>query len=234
MKKKAADKVLAYKERIESLPLLIKILFLFVMAFILFFSALLVTNALEVYFAFILTFVLILATLCWFTVGRKSFMTVLGFWAFGSLIYLLIAVPRIYSGASLSPYLDLKIIKDRWLYTLAYPIRLLGTFSTGLVFIRITSPVEFLRWGSFGLKIALLFRAIQYATQAFNETRLALLMQDKWPEEQQGFIRFREAWLTIKYGPLLVGTTLRNIILWFPWAWLCFNKLQLNKKGDGK
>ena len=31
----------------------------------------------------------------------------------------------------------------------------------------------------------------------------------------------------IKSAPLLVAVTFRNIILWFPWAWICYRNLRI-------
>jgi hypothetical protein len=68
-------------------------------------------------------------------------------------------------------------------------------------------------------------RSLQHSAQIFNDTKIALMLQNQWPEESSSIFNLRTSWLTIKSSPLLVRTALRNIILyWFPWGWLCLKK----------
>jgi hypothetical protein len=30
----------------------------------------------------------------------------------------------------------------------------------------------------------------------------------------------------VRAAPLLIATTFRNVILWFPWAWICYTSLR--------
>lgn len=197
-------------------------------AFLLFASNLWIeTTSIEKHFIFITVLTLFFCLLCSCVLERRFFKIMIKLWLLGSIIYLCFAIPRIYLGGTLTPYLNLHSLQARWLYSLLLPLLLLGTFSSGLTFMSITSPTEFLSYGPIGMKIALLFRALQHAMQTLQETKIALMMQNQWPEEGKGLIRLRETWMCIKYSPLLVSTTLRNIILyWFPWGYLCFNQLQ--------
>ncbi len=111
------------------------------------------------------------------------------------------------------------------LYYLSYPLRVLGIFFTGLFFAGITSPAEFLRWGSIGLKIALLYRAFEYSITSFEENRIALTIQGSWPDSDSKN-KFKALFKVIKVSSLLIAITFRNIILWFPWAWLCYTNLK--------
>ena len=209
-----------------SLPL--KLTLLVTMGALLFGSNLLVSAAhLDIYFAGLVGAVAALLVVGYFILGKRSLKNMLGLWAIGTVIYLLFAIVRIYSGGALSPYFALVNTYERWFYSLLFQVILLGTFTVGLIFMEITSPIEFLRWGRLGLKIALLFRAFEQAMQILQDTKMALLMRGEWPEEGNDIISLRKTWLVIKCSPLLIRTGLRNIILfWFPWGWLCVVKLQ--------
>jgi hypothetical protein len=221
------------RKQLEKMPLFIKFLFLVIIANLLF-PLFVRKNTLSIYYHFFFPFVILLTFLYRLIIGRNAFRLLLVSWSIGAFIYLLFAIPLVYSSAPLSPYIELSNIFDRWLYSLAIPLRILGVLSVGLIFINITSPIEFLKWGQIGWKIALLLRAIQYVSHNFHETKLALMMQNEWPEEKRGLISIKEGILSIRYSPTLVATTFRNIILWFPWAWLCFNKLQETMKGGSR
>jgi len=184
-------------------------------------------HQLDIYFIGLVTVVSLFMIGSYRVLGPKTFKNMFSLWIVGFVIYLCFAIPRIYWGGMLSPYFILPGIYERWCYSLLFPVILLGTFTVGLTFLKITSPIEFLRWGNFGFKVALSLRALQHALQIFQDTKTALLMRNEWPEEGKGVFRFRETWLVIKYSPLLLRTSLRNIILfWFPWGWLCVVKLQ--------
>jgi hypothetical protein len=181
--------------------------------------------SLKFYYGFYAFFIAMLAGFGFVVIGKKSFIAMLKLWAIGVVIYLLFAIPRIYLSVSLSPYFNFTSLTDRWLYSLLLPLILLGTFTASLIFIQIISPTEFLKWGRHGLEITLLMRALQHSAQVFNETKIALMLQNQWPDGGSSVFNLRASWLIIKSSPLLVSTALRNIILyWFPWGWLCFKK----------
>jgi len=165
--------------------------------------------------------------------GKKSFRVTLSLWLGGSVIYLLVALPLILRGVQPLTYLSLNPL-NLVLYYLSYPLRLLGVFFIGLIFMRVISPVEFLRWGRAGLQIALAFRAFEYSVNALEETRLALLIQGEWPDFAGGRLSLSLAGKAVKASPILVATTFRNIILWFPWAWICYNALvkKISERGE--
>jgi len=217
-------------QNLKKLSLHQKLLILLFFAMLLLFSGFIISTAnLQMYFFSLMLFVIILTLFCYLIIGKRSFKPVIALWFLGTVIYLLIAVFRIYHGGTLSPYLHLQSISERWLYSLILPLITLGTFSIGLIFINIISPIEFLIWGKFGLKIVLLLRALQHSIQIFQETKKALMMQNKWSEESNKIVSIKGTFLAIKYSPLLIKTSFRNILLfWYPWGWLCFNVMHKN------
>jgi hypothetical protein len=230
---------LSLTSKLSALPIECKLIWLAGIALILFLPNLLLRHVdLKIYYMFYAFFVSALAGFGFVVIGKKNFIAMLKLWGIGAVIYLLFAVPRIYWAGSLSPYFDFTSLTDRWLYSLLLPLILLGTFTASLVFVRITSPAEFLKWGYGGLKITLLMRALQHSAQVFSDTRIALMLQNQWPDEGSSIFNLRTSWLVIKSSHLLVSTAFRNIILyWFPWGWLCFKKnigalTRNNKKFD--
>jgi len=220
--------------QLERVPLFAKLSFMIFLA-ILFFPLFFFINETQLvgYSCFLLSLFIIMTILARLIIGQKSFWATIKLWTIGSIIYLFFAIPYTLAGLTLCPSLVLCEDVSRWLFVLGLPLRLLAIFFVGLTFIEITSPVEFLRFGIPGLYLAFLFRIIGYTKRALWETIDALRMQGKWPEEGKAIIRFREAWLKIKHAPMLASVTFRNIICWFlPWAWLSFNIMHKNLKGD--
>jgi len=165
--------------------------------------------------------------------GKKTFKITLWLWGSGSLIYMIIAIFLILKGIQPLPYIKFEPL-HLILYYISYPLRVLGIFFVGILFAEITSPVEFLRWGETGLKIALAYRAFEYSVNAFEVNRVALTIQGEWPDISGSRVKFKELLLFLKYAPVLVSTTFRNIILWFPWAWICYNNMKKDIKKDKK
>jgi hypothetical protein len=153
-------------------------------------------------------------------------------WGSGSILYLVIALILILRGVQPLPYLHMEPLQMA-LYYMSYPFRVLGIFFIGLTFSQITSPAEFLRWGETGLKIALVYRAFEYSINSFEENRRALLIEGTWPEFLKGNRNYKMVFSIIRSAPVLVATTFRNIILWYPWAWICYNSLKLDIKKRG-
>jgi hypothetical protein len=222
------------KDRLQELNIIIKLLMLALGAalFFLLFPFLLKWGGALVYLVF---FILLLVAGALFRVvsGRRAFRVTLWLWLSGSIIYMIIASILILRGVQPLPYMRMDRV-ELILYYLSYPLRVLGIFFTGLIFSAISSPVEFLKWGGFGMKIALAYRAFEYAVNAFETNREALLIQDEWPDFSKGVRRKRGLGKVFKATPALVATTFRNIILWFPWAWVCYTSLQkeVMKRGD--
>ncbi len=217
---------------LRRLPLVVKILFLVLGAalFFLLFPFLLRFGA-PVYFIFgALLFGT--GTVFFSVAGRRTFKITLWLWATGSIIYFCIAAVLILKGVQPLPYMHMNDL-NRVLYYFSYPLRVLGIFFTGLIFSSITSPAEFLRWGETGLKIALSYRAFEYSVNSFENVRQALLIQGEWPDFRRKGRIFTKAVLAIRGAPVLVATAFRNIILWFPWAWICYNKLRHDLRRGG-
>ena len=157
--------------------------------------------------------------------GKKSFKITMWLWVSGSLIYLIISIFLIIRGVQPLPYVKMKQF-ELILYYLSYPLRVLGIFFTGLIFVAITSPIEFLKFGKFGLGIALIYRAFEYSISSFEENRIALMIQGSWPDFMDSTNKLKLFFMLVKSTPLLIATTFRNIILWSPWAWICYNAIK--------
>ena len=155
--------------------------------------------------------------------GKREFRMTMLLWLTGSVLYAVIAAVLILRRVQPLPYVSMGI-STLILYYASYPLRVLGVFYVGLIFVRVTSPVEFLAWGGFGLKVALAYRAFEYSVNAFDETRRALIIQGYWPDPTAKKHK-RTLYSMIVHSPILIATTFRNIILWFPWAWICYNSL---------
>jgi hypothetical protein len=187
------------------------------------------------FYVYIIFFVLLILSGITFRIvsGKKAFKVIMLLWAGGSVIYMVIAVFLILKGIQPLPYLEMSRL-DMTLYYASYPLRVLGIFFTGLIFSSITSPVEFLGWGDFGLKIALVYRSFEYSANSFETNLKALIIQGEWPDFSKEAKNFRRSFLVLKYAPSLVATTFRNLILWFPWAWICYNTLkgEIEKRRD--
>ena len=211
----------------ENLNLIVKFVLLMsgaVVFFVLF--PFLLKHGLKVYILFFTLLVLAGVTFR-IVAGKKAFKVIMWLWAGGSIIYLIVAAFLIVKGVQ--PLLYLKMDRfDMILYYVSYPLRVLGIFFTGLIFSSITSPVEFLRWGDFGLKIALVYRSFEYSANSFETNMKALIVQGEWPDFSRDAKNFRRTFLVVKSTPMLVAITFRNIILWFPWAWICYNTLRKN------
>ena len=211
--------------------LTLKILALIAFAIIFYGSSLMVSpQHLSFYFMGLALVVIVIIMGSYWIIGKRALKNILILWAIGVIIYLFFAVPRIYLGGMLSPYFTLNTLSERWFYSLLFPLLLLGSFIVGLIFIEIVSPLEFLRWGQVGFVLALLFRSFQHSIQVFQNTKTALLMRAEWPDENQGG-KIRTTYLMLKASPLLIRTSLRNIILyWFPWGLLGAMQLQERQK----
>lgn len=212
--------------KLSSISLAYKLVAFALVTILLFLPNLLLTYAdLKLYYLAYTFFVILLIKIGIIILGEKKFITMLKLWAVGATTYLLFAIPRIYSPSSLSPYFNFTNLTDRWLYSLLLPLILLGTLISGLIFIKIIYPTEFLKWGHLGLKIAILMRALQHSAQVFNDTKISLMLQNRWPDKDSNIFNLHSSWIIIRSSPFLISTALRNIVLyWFPWGWLCLEK----------
>ncbi len=212
-------------EKLSNAPLWMKILFLLSggsLFFILFpFLLKYGLYIYAVYFATLIVFGIIFRLVA----GRKVFRITLWLWGSGSLIYLVVSLILILQGVQPLPYLHMEKL-NLILYYLTYPLRVLGIFFTGLIFVSITSPIEFIRFGRVGLGIALIYRAFEYSISMFDENRTALLIQGSWPDFDDSDKKYRLFFKLILKTPLLIATTFRNIIMWAPWAWICYNAIK--------
>jgi len=154
-------------------------------------------------------------------------------WAGGSVIYMIIAAVLILRNVQPLPYMQMGRT-HLLLYYLSYPLRVLGIFFTGLIFAGITSPADFLRWGEAGLRIALVYRAFEYSVISLGDVRRALVLQGEWPERYGRYRAGQRIVLFFRGAPILVATIFRNIILWFPWAWICYTNLKRELTEGGK
>jgi len=218
-------KIYRFKNRLENMHIIVKLIFLILGATIFFILFPFLLRYSKLVYVIFFLFLFLFGFSFRIVSSKKVFRITLWLWASGALIYLIIAIFLVLKNVQPLPYIKM----DRFnlvLYYLSYPLRVLGIFFTGLIFSNITSPVDFLRWGEFGLKIALSYRAFEYSVSSFEENRIALLIQDKWPDSLEKAKGIKTIFIFIKYAPVLIATTFRNIILWFPWAWICYNDLR--------
>lgn len=165
--------------------------------------------------------------------GKRTFRITMLLWAGGSIIYMVIAAVLIVRDVQPIPYMHLDRI-HLILYYLSYPLRVLGIFFTGLIFAGVTSPAEFLRWGELGMRIALLYRAFEFSVLSIEDIRKALILQGEWPEAAGGYRVGQNIGMFVRGAPVLVAIIFRNIILWFPWAWICYTNLRGEINGSQK
>ncbi|MGQ0551711.1 MAG: ATP-binding cassette domain-containing protein [Planctomycetota bacterium] len=157
-------------------------------------------------------------------VQRSAFHILMVTWAFGSLLYVAVAALVVMSGASLSPYMSLDTPTTRWLYTLSHPLRMLATITSGMLFFQFTSPLEFGLFGRWRRRATLLFRSAEFATEALLDTMQAMVMLSRWPDFEAANMVPRQAWVALRRSPELLGTVIRNILVWSPWAWMCMSR----------
>lgn len=221
--------------QLRKLPLFAKFSFLILVAIFFFGLILFIDKSQLVSYSCLISFLLIvMGVITRLVIGHHLFWLTIKLWVIGCIIYLLLMIPyALLTNFPISPFIVLDDKASRLLYILGYPVRILGIYFAGLIFIGITSPTEFLKFGTSGLYLAFLLRTIEYTKEVLWQNIDALRMQGKWPEESKGIIRFREACSKIKHSPTLVIITFRNIICWaLPWAWLSFSRIQKNLKGD--
>ena len=218
------------QEAFRNIRLFWKILFL-ILGAVLFFLLfpLLLRYGTPVYCALAL-FLICTGILFLLVAGKRAFRITMILWAGGSVIYMIIAAVLIVRDVQPLPYMHFDRV-HLMLYYFSYPLRVLGIFFIGLIFAGVTSPAEFLRWGKFGLRVALLYRAFEFSVLSIHDIRKALVLQGDWPERVGGFSSGRNIGMFLKGTPLLVATIFRNIILWFPWAWICYTELKEEIKG---
>ena len=184
------------------------------------------------YFVFAASLTLVLVLVYWRISERGDLRFMIGAWALGSALYLLIAVPFALLRVSPSPMLHDLSVFDGLLYSFLRPVALLGVLAASLSFVRFTSPIEFLPFGRPGYWCAVLLRSAEFAGQELRNTQVALLIQGEWPEAGQYEPWWRHPRRVLRSGPILVGTAFRNLLMWGPWAYLCFLQLRKAPKGD--
>jgi len=220
-------------EALRSLHLILKILFLMTGAalFFLLFPFLL-RYGIPVY-SVLAVLIVCTGILFRMVAGKRAFRITMLLWAGGSIIYMIIAAVLILRDVQPIPYMHLERV-HLILYYLSYPLRVLGIFFIGLIFAGVTSPAEFLQWGALGMRIALLYRAFEFSVLSISDIRKALILQGEWPERSGGHRAGQNIGMFVKGTPVLVATIFRNIILWFPWAWICYTDLREEIKGRKK
>lgn len=183
------------------------------------------------YFVFVAGLTLLLTATYWLLSPPRGLVMLFGLWSIGTVVYLLIALPLAFAGVSPSPMLHGLNLFERILYSFLRPIGLLGVLAAGLTFMRITSPIEFLAFGAPGYWMAVLFRAQEFAGQELRNTQIVLSIQGEWPDADEPGPRRLYLTRVFRSGPILVSTAFRNVLIWGPWAYLCFRKLKRGSKG---
>jgi len=219
------------KRSLEKIPLCVKVLILIIIALCFFFF---IKESDLIIFSIFNLVVVAITGVVFYIIERRTFWVTVKLWIIGTGIYLIFAIPLTYFGCPLSPFIKFQSATNRYLFSIFFPLRLLVIFFVGLIFVEITSPIEFLKFGKIGLWFAFFFRIIEYTKQLIIETMIVLQMQGEWPDEGKGLFQLREARLIKQYAPKLLAVVFRNIILWFPWAYLCFNKIFIKIKESRK
>lgn len=165
--------------------------------------------------------------------GKRGLKIILSLWGVGTIVYFGIVFLFILKEKQPLPYVKLEK-PELIFYYFSYPLRLLGVFFTGLIFMQIVSPVDFSKWGRLGLYIALVFRSFEFSLERLEMTRVALIMEGLWPDPYERKSVLKNIWIFFKGAVILVSTAFRNIILWFPWAWIVFNSIKKELGGNIK
>ncbi len=199
----------------------IKVLFLIIVAFLLF-PFFVTENNLITYCQFIAFFTVLLMVFNALFLGFKSFLSLVKLWFIGIFFYALIAIPLVFSKYPLTYSLILTGTKMRLLYVSLYPIRVLGVFLSGTIFIGAISPTEFLKYGKFGYYCAFFLRSVQVAGENIQANVRALKMTAEINEDSQ----LKTMISYIHKSPQIISLTIRNMMLWLFWSSNHFEKIK--------
>ena len=179
-----------------------------------------------VFYALILVAVVMQGVVTYVVIGSAAFWLTLRLWVIGTVIYLAIAIPLTLNGVEPTPWIRLDDTTQRLLYSVLYPVRILGIFFVGLVFLSITSPTEFFIFGRVGLYVALLLRSIEVSKLNVVQTLESFKILGMWPDRVHSIGRTKALSMRVRSCPLIIIVTLRNLANWMPWAWVHFKRLE--------
>lgn len=219
---------------LKRLPLCLKVFILSLASILNFYACSFIPEKNLSNYLTVMTIALIpLLVLSFFVLESKALIVTIKLWIVGCVFTLVVATILIYMEKPLSPYLSIEDKMSNWLYAFTYPMRILAIFLCGLMFLEITSPIEFMQLGSVGLLIAFLLRIIGYAKNNIYETIEYLKMCGLWPEENKKLFNINEVKAKVKICPILVSIVFRNIVCWsLPWAWISFNRFRKEIYGE--
>ncbi|HOQ80217.1 MAG TPA: hypothetical protein PKZ69_04230 [Candidatus Cloacimonadota bacterium] len=180
------------------------------------------------YSIYLLSITLLLALLYYKVSSWKSLTFVLKLWLIGLVFYGIFALVFVLNNWNISPTIELTETKYTILYLLIYPIRVLAVFFSGLSFIEIVSPIEFLKYGRLGHQLCFLMRSFQVAKEQMMQNKKAMEMMGELPDT---FKSFKDYQIFVKKSPLIIALTIRNLMVWLFWA---AHQFELFKKGNNK
>lgn len=220
-----AMKTKTINQKLIHLPLGLKLSYLLINATVFFPVYIKEINFLK-YFILMLSYIffstLIYKKLC----GDKALFTVLALWFTGMLFYAITSVIFITFDLPVSFQVTFSNPLYKIFYMFLYPFRLLGVFITGLIFIQSLSPVQFLKFGKTGLKIAFILRAISFATDELQSNKQALIMSGLIPDDTEIKKDKKKTLHFLLQSPLLVTLTIRNLFMWIFWVIQYYKKLE--------
>ncbi len=214
------------KKRLKGMKLHWKTALLFIISFLLF-PYMSSEAFIPLYSLFLLGFTFILAFVYYKLSSLKSLILVLKLWLIGLVFYVLFSLVFILNSWDISPTIRLTETKNQLLYLMIYPVRVLAVFFTGLSFIEIISPVEFLKYGRAGYGFCYLLRSFQVSKEQMIQNKRAMEMMGQIPSE---FKSVKDYSLFIRKSPLIIALTIRNLMIWLFWSSHIFEKFKKRNK----
>ena len=142
------------------------------------------------------------------------------------LFYVITSFIFYYADFPITPMLHLSTPLNKLIYLSIYPLRMLGIFISGFIFIQILSPVQFMKYGKTGFKIALILRSVNYIMDEFLKNKQALIMSGIIPDDFEIKKDKKNILIFIKKSPLLITLTIRNLFLWIYWFMQYYKKIE--------
>lgn len=185
--------------------LIFKFILLFALGFFFFVYIQLLRDLKSLYNYLLLQIVLItvLGIIYYYLVQYFEFKKTIILWLIGAVVYWLFAIPLTLTGIPVSPFFKMKGLAACLLFNVDLPFRLLGIFFSGLIFIEITSPIEFTRLGRITFITAYTYRMFEHSIEILYETIDSLIAINRWPDNSQkikGISKKLKRWINNKIG----------------------------------
>ncbi|HOD54707.1 MAG TPA: hypothetical protein PKJ08_09290 [Candidatus Cloacimonadota bacterium] len=218
------------KQYLKNLSLFWKVSFLIVVSFMLF-PYMSSESLIPAYSLFLIAITFILAFLYYRLSSWRSLVIVMKLWLIGLVFYALFSLVFILNDWNISPTIQITETKNQVLYLLIYPVRVLAVFFTGLSFIEVISPVEFLKYGRLGYHLCYLLRSFQVSKEQMIQNKRAMEMMGVIPDT---FTKAGDYKQFIRKSPLIIALTIRNLMIWLFWSSHIFEKFKNKQKESSK